>query len=542
MLKYGKGVLIVVVLLISFKQVTLAAPPTTPPVTPAQNLATPQLIEAARARGVIDDDTANLYIAYALGKPALLPVEYHSPVPWRGTLPLLRLQRAVATMATSPMKARIEEVMAGFCGSDSTGALPTSTNSTHFYIEYNTINALTINDYITSLEAAWSKEINSFGWAAPPVFTSNPPPGNLYHVRIDNLATSLYGYVTANGAHAGFVGDNPNTTWNDGDAFATCMVLNRNFDPFPGTAQQALDATTAHEFNHSIQFGYGALTGANTPDDVFVEGGASWMEDEVFDNANDNYNYLYPEFIPSAQASSVSMGEYTGSPYPYWIIFRAMLERYGAGVAGGSEQVMQDFWEATSKGTGNNLSAMNLALVNRGTTLADAYHVAAIALKFLKSCSGAYTYPYCLEESAGYIGATGGVPAVQGTILTIGGSYNGSVQDNYALNWVRLPVGVGAVYRVNLQNTSAGGQLRGSVVCDTGSTLVVHSLSGPVGAGGTGSAFRVDATGCAQAVAVITNQAQTADNPTSSTARSYTLSTTTPVVFTNFVFLPLTLR
>jgi hypothetical protein len=427
------------VLLFSFNQPTLAAPPAMPPATGAQGLTTPQLIEAAHARGEIDSDTANLYSAYALGRPEQLPAEYHSAVPWHGTVPLLRLQRAVAIMSIGPMKARIERVMAGFCDVDSTGSLPNTTNSTHFYIEYDTIGGgLTINTYITSLEATWSKEIDVFGWAAPPVDTSNPPPGNRYHVRIDSLGTSLYGYVSSFGAHAGLVGDNPNTAWNDTDAYATCMVLNRDFDPFPGTAQQALDATTAHEFNHSIQFGYGALTGANTPDDAFVEGGATWMEDEGFDSANDNYNYLYPHFTPSVQASNVSMGEYTGSPYPYWIIFRALTERYGTGTAGGGEQVMQDFWEATSKNTGDNLSAMNQALVNKGTNLADAYHAAAIALKFLKSCSGSYTYPYCLEESAGYIAAAG-TTTVQGTIVTIGGSYNGSVQDNYALNWVSLP-------------------------------------------------------------------------------------------------------
>jgi hypothetical protein len=200
---------------------------------------------------------------------------------------------------------------------------------------------------------------------------------------------------------------------------------------------------------------------------------------------------------------------------------------------------MQDFWEATGKNTGDNLSAMNQALVNKGTNLADAYHAAAIALKFLKACSGGYTYPYCLEEAASYV-ASAGTTTVQGAIATMGGSYNGSIQDDYALNWVSLPNS--GTYRVNLQNTSAGGQLRASVVCDTGAALNIQALSGPVGPGGTGSAFSVNAAGCSNVVAVITNQSQTANNPTSSTARSYTLSTTTPVVFNRFVFLPLTVR
>ena len=70
-------------------------------------------------------------------------------------------------------------------------------------IQYGAISGgLVITDYVDSLQIAWTKEITTFGWAAPPVLTSNPPPGNRYHVRIDNLGSSLYGYVSSSGAHA----------------------------------------------------------------------------------------------------------------------------------------------------------------------------------------------------------------------------------------------------------------------------------------------------------------------------------------------------
>ena len=91
------------------------------------------------------------------------------------------------------------------------------------------------------------------------------------------------------------------------------MVLNRDYSGFPSTPQASLDSTTAHEFNHSIQFGYGALAGANVPDDVFVEGGATWMEDEVHDAADDNYNYLWPGFA-RAWATTTTRRTRTGSP------------------------------------------------------------------------------------------------------------------------------------------------------------------------------------------------------------------------------------
>ncbi len=697
------------------------------PVNGQSRATTPELLDTAVAQGDISQEQADLYLAYALTDYEKLPIRYRSNTPWDGTLPLLHLQERVETMKVSAVRAEIVEALSAVC-STSTGSLPNNTSSTHFYVEYDTIGGgLSLSSYTTSVEAAWAKEVTTFGWAAPPVKASNPPPGNLYHVRIDTLSAGLYGYVAASGDHAGLVGDNPNTAWNDVDAYATCMVLNRDYSAFPGTPQTALDATTAHEFNHSIQFGIGGLTptGPNAPDDAFVEGGASWMEDEVFDSANDNYNYLWPTF-------TMCMGEYTDSPYPYWITWRGLTERYGTGTAGGGEQVMQDFWELTSKGTSNNLSAMNTALISKTTTLADAYHAYAIAAKFNKTCSGGvslkyvylplirkdapptppatwtvlvsetfegsfpgvwdvfdndgttngeyfwakrncqanggtysgwgvgggangaalscgsnypnnadswmvfgpfsladaaaaelnfdlwlnteygydvvcrlastdginfdgpctygssagwitrtlnlssylgqpevwialnfysdatnvlaeggyvdnivlrkctgagcstaaapafaassddYVYPYCFEEAAGYL-STGGANAVHGSIATAGGSYNGSVQDNYALNWIGLPTS-GGPYTVTLQNTSAGGQLRGSVVCDTGSALIVTPLPAVVGAGVSTSLANFNPSGCSSVVAVLTNQSQTANNPASCTARSYQLT------------------
>lgn len=500
--------------------------------TSATTLSTPQLIEAAVAKGEIDRDTANLYLAYALGDYEQLPARYRSSVPWHGTLPMLQLQEAVKTMKVGPTRTTIERVLTGTCGSSST-SLPSTTNSSHFHIEYGTIGGgLALNNYVNSLETTWDTEINSFGWAAPPILGSNPPPGNRYHVRIDNLGSGLYGYVTNSGVHAGSVGDNPDTGWNDGDAYATCMVLNNDYSAFPGSSQQALDATTAHEFNHSIQFGYGSLHGANAPDDAFVEGGATWMEDEVFDTANDNYNYLWPNF-------SMCMGEYTDSPYPYWITFRGLTEQYGTGGVG--EDIMQDFWEETSKNSGDNLGAMETALSNAGTTLASAYHDYAIAAKFNKPCGGGYSYPYCFEEGADYVSFQGSTP-LNDSIGSVGGSYNGSVQDNFALNWVGLPTGSSA-YTVTLQNTSGGGQLRASVVCDTGSSLNVTPLPSVVSGGGSATLPNFNPSGCNSVVAVITNQAKTADNPSSCTARSYTLITgsggTTPPPTGSSVFLPL---
>ncbi len=527
MLTKAKFVLLFVIALFIFVGTAYTQPTTA-------TLSTPELIEEDVANGNISTETGYLYLSYALFDYQNLPTEYESNVPWSGTLYLLQLQEEVAQMPSTAGTASINTALAGSCN-DSAGTLANEINSaTNFYVQYGTIGGgLSINDYTQSLETSWITEVDTFGWAAPPV-GSNPAPEGRYHVRIDNLGGGLYGYVSPSGTHAGFVGNNPNTPWNDEDAFASCMVLNEDYTGFSGSSQQALDATTAHEFNHSIQFGIGALAGAGSAETVFIEGGATWMEDEVFDAANDNYNYLWPQF-------DVSMGNYTSFPYPYWITFRGMTERYGIGVAGGGEQVMQDFWEETSKGSSQNLDAMNVALQNKGTNLADAYHAYAIAVKFNKNCGGGYVYPYCFAEASNYVGAAGNT-AVTGNINSVEGTFTGSVQDNYALNWVSLPISAG-LYNVYLLNTG-GGQLRGSVVCDDGASLSVTPLSMVAAAADTAVLNNYNSTGCSSVILVITNQNQTAANPSSSTPRSYRVGAITGKTPTldQKVYLPMNIK
>ncbi|HZA26913.1 MAG TPA: hypothetical protein VE915_04590, partial [Actinomycetota bacterium] len=156
-------------------------------------------------------------------------------------------------------------------------------------------------------------------------------------------------------------------------------------------------------------------------------------------------------------------------------------------------------------------------------TLADVFHEYAIAVKFNRPCVSGYAYPYCLREGPDYV-ATRGATNFDGVIASTGGGYIGTIEDNYSINWIRLPTG-SAAYPVKLINAGAGGQLRGSVVCDTGSTLRAAALPAVVGSGASTQLAAFDPSGCVSVVGVITNQAQTAANPSTSETRSYLLST-----------------
>jgi hypothetical protein len=497
-------------------------------------LSTPHRIEQAFARGEITESERVLYLAYALYEPQSLPAEFHSSLGWYGTQYVLEVQngmssaRAAAPAALRAELGRMDILAATVCDNDDG---PNSASSTNFHFNYATIasdSGLTIADYITSTETTFDVQVIDYGWAKPPLCTGGATcsgvdnPFDRYPIQIYSLGGGLYGYVTVGGGlYTGFVEDNPNTVAIETDALASCMVLNDNFSLFPEGAQGALDATTAHEFVHAIQNGYGDP--GTREDAMWYESSASYMEDEVFDYVNSNYYYLWP-VVSNSLGAWPSGGAPGGvSDYSNFLFFRHVAEHNGGvNTAGGGEEIMQRFWENVAAGQAA-LTAYNNALVAAGTTLADAFHRYAIAARFSKSCGAGYAAPYCFEEGAAYVAFEGGLPSVQGSIAANPGVFAGNIRNHYAANWVDLPTS-GSPYQVTLHNMSGGGQLRGSLVCDTGSAFTITPLPGIAGPAGSTAINSFSATGCVSVAAVLTNQEQISGNPGSADLQPYSLT------------------
>ena len=259
---------------------------------------TPELIDRAVAAGRLSKADGARYLTWAFTAPARVPAAYRSATPWDGTVPLMQLSQIGPSLPPGADRSTVRAAVARLTTLPCNGAarpLPTRASTKHFFIEYGRakLRGVMIGGYGAALETTWRTEVGRFRWPAPPKDPRLPVPGGRYLVRIQALPPYLYGYVT--GTHR--IGNNPATPWNDRDAYASCMVLNQNMAHF-GKPLGAMRATVAHEFNHSLQFGMGALTGPTNVKPVWVEGGATWMEDEVFDGSNDNYNYLvsnYPD-------------------------------------------------------------------------------------------------------------------------------------------------------------------------------------------------------------------------------------------------------
>lgn len=540
-------------------------------------LSTADRINSAYAQGWIDGETRLLYLAYAVYDGDKLPAIFRSKVGWFAT-------HAVAEVRQAHVRGRVDgktlsaETLAELDRVLSTDAATycdredgdSTTTSTYFAINYsasgqNAIQELTIDQYKTSLDTSYQTIVDQYGWARPPVCgdgqvpcTDTATPEGKFPVLIAKMTDGTFGYVvTQGGSYAGFnVGDNPHTPLQELASVTSCMVLNSDFTQanFGGnnTAQENLDGTTSHEFVHAIQNAWGDPGEQMAA--MWAESTAAYFEDEVFDNGNSQYIYLYGDFNNNSLNDWAS-GTQDQKDYENLLLFRYVAEQYGAAnSATGGEKVIQKFFENVATGTpaqDQELASFKAAVESfaRGggagsSDFTQLFHDFAIATKFVKDCQDESSYgaTYCYEEGSEYrattrnFAETGNVPQVALT-ANLASSVNGTVKNNYGINWVRLPAKGNGSYKIDLAASTATA-LKASVVCDNGSSLAVTSFPALV----TGSTAQTipafDPQGCNDVILVITNQHEGAN-----VAHAYTVTLGTAVATPkNQLYLPVISR
>jgi hypothetical protein len=234
-----------------------------------------------------------------------------------------------------------------------------------------------IDSAAAELEIVWAKEVVEYGYRAPKpdLASDDPGPDGRLDVYIADVGGDrLYGYCTS---------DDPNLSpqYPFGDVSGYC-VLDDDYasSQFPAIfGLDALRVTAAHEFFHAVQFAYDIYEDA-----VLMEGTATWMEDEVYDAINDNYQYLAasalsrPE-VPFDLALSNPGNDDFGFQYGAWIFYRYLTERLGP-------ELVRRIWElADFSPVGPDLyslEAMDAALQERDSTLRGRYAGFAAANAF----------------------------------------------------------------------------------------------------------------------------------------------------------------
>jgi len=175
-----------------------------------------------------------------------------------------------------------------------------------------------IPDYIDTaavvLEHVWEVEINQMNYSPPP--QQNGQPVTKYHVYFTDM--SYYGITTGSGID---IPSLPGTNW------TSYLELENDYQEsiFYSQGFDGLRVTAAHEFHHAIQFGYNV----RQEDFFFYEMTSTWMEDVLYTDINDYYNYLGTLF---AQVGNRSFDDFSLYAYGNCLYVHMLEKKYGPGI------------------------------------------------------------------------------------------------------------------------------------------------------------------------------------------------------------------
>jgi hypothetical protein len=140
------------------------------------------------------------------------------------------------------------------------------------------------------LNHVWDAEINSLGYSPPPLRADSA-----YPVSIHDLSPGLYGETFPDPDPIG-PGSPPR--------YLTTIEVDNDFREglYFSKGLRGLEVTCAHEFHHAIQLGaYGYWGDAQR---YIYEITSTWMEDEVYTDVNDYYQYLSNDVNQTSQFST----------------------------------------------------------------------------------------------------------------------------------------------------------------------------------------------------------------------------------------------
>jgi len=183
-----------------------------------------------------------------------------------------------------------------------------------------------VPDYVTRVqevaEHVHSIENEELGWREPKSDGRKGGGRGKTDVYLDQIGGALFGYAAPDRGQGTKAHRLPRHLHG-------YLVLDNDYDPreFPGTtAEDDLEVTLAHEYNHILQFGYDAYQDA-----WFAESSAVWMEDEVYDDINDYRRYVrrwVKRFETPLTANSIK--EYGSAVWNEWLAHhygRAIVRR-----------------------------------------------------------------------------------------------------------------------------------------------------------------------------------------------------------------------
>lgn len=236
---------------------------------------------------------------------------------------------------------------------------------------------------ILTFDEVWAAQVTEFGFRAPKddSDSENPGPDGRIDIYLAEIGQhGIYGYCTTDDPRA--MNQKLGTSqYPYYDVSAYC-VLDNDFSTreFPdGTPLSNLQVTAAHEFFHAIQSAYDFYE-----DWWMLEGTATAIEDLVFDDIDDNYQYLAasqfvrPEIPVDYSANDFSDPSFLNR-YGSWIFWRFLTEHLSAIPGQADPQILREMWEradASPMQAYNDATSIRAAsgtVMSRGLRFADAF-------------------------------------------------------------------------------------------------------------------------------------------------------------------------
>jgi hypothetical protein len=400
-----------------------------------------RLVDEAAARGEITSEAALLQKLTYVFEPDAVDARFRvaNPTPLKCATDLLRqFNETRATL--SPEAVALVEGWLAQSDPDAAAQKSPDAPSTlaayvspagHFELTYSTTgsNAVPaadvspangVPDFIewcaSYCDSAWQREVVELGFTAPFVL-------DFYDIGFQ--AMSAYGFTTTTG---------------DG----TRIVLHRSFLGFPpnddpdGDQKGAAKVTCAHEFKHATQY-----QGSFWSEGGWVELDATWVEDAVFDQTNDYYNFISsgsPIVAPAASLDQGGTGSYEDCSWQEY-----MSQTYG-------DQIIFDLWERRKFNTGETMkTSYDSTLAAYGSTMPLGYE------EFMVWCYLTGTRATTDIPGFGEAAAYPTSPITQVT-TTLPWSYSGGV-DHLAANFFRAVNGGSFVGAPRLVFTGTAGSL-----------------------------------------------------------------------------------
>jgi len=250
-----------------------------------------------------------------------------------------------------------------------------------------------VEEVIKVFDYVADKLHNEMGYTRPPsdgYYSSTRDKGgsNHYDIYIRSIPSKYYGYVQPEEYSQGN-GDNERSELrNEKNAFTSYMAIRNNYKKFSLSELENIKVTAAHEYFHAIQFGY---DGWEKP--WLLEASAIWMEEEIYDEINDCYQYMKDWFKYPHKSLDESGFHWYGS-----FIFFEYIEQH----MGGSDtirKIMEASVQSNSKEKDGSHLAINQALKLDNHSFQKALNGMSVANQIMSSFE---SKNYSYEEAESY--------------------------------------------------------------------------------------------------------------------------------------------